>query len=164
LTTTDLRPDTSTNLATKTKSTRKPSFDRPFGDQISSKLTDTWRNNHNVALKIAPQKRLAQFQRQVAATESRGALPYRTKAGEQRREKNRIASATALVANVKLAEQGHGRNQVGELLLHQGASAQHSSSTAAYLLKDEDEPVDFQCGTAQRIAASEEDVADSWDD
>ncbi|KAH5432832.1 hypothetical protein HBI47_093680 [Parastagonospora nodorum] len=122
-------------------------FGPPFGDQIPSKLTYTWRNNHNVALKIAPQKRLAQFQRQVAATESRGALPYHTKAEERRREKNRAASATALVANVKLAEQGHGRNQAGELFLHQGASAQRSSSTAAHLLKDEDEPVDFQRGT-----------------
>lgn len=127
------------------------------------KLTTTWRNNHNVALKIAPQKRLAQFQRQIAATESRRALPYHTKVEERRREKNRAASATALVADVKLAEQDHGRNQAGELFLHQGAAAQHSSS-AALLLKDEDEPVDFQRGTAQRIAAPEEDVADSWDD
>jgi len=139
-------------------------FDSPFGDEIPSKLTNTWRNNHNAALKIAPQTRLAQFQRQVAATESRGALQYHTKAEERMRKKNRAASAAALVANVRLAEQGHGRNKAGELFLHQGASGQRSSSSTL-LLKDEDEPVDFQRGNSQRIAAAAaEDVADSWDD
>jgi hypothetical protein len=91
---------------------------------LKLKDQDTWRFNHNNQLKIAPQTRLAQFQNQIAAADSRGPLGFgteRNKRDIRRIAKNRAWTAKHLVADVELAQQGSARNAAGQLFLYPGA-------------------------------------------